>query len=131
MNYEEYLQEQKKKTPHPAPSARPSAPSATKKASPRHDTHASCSRSSHTNNTTAPSHGADNPTFRKPHEKTTDKPDTATNPSGLDLAIEQQKKREKQLYPLRVSPTTTLLLPKDKCNPEYAQKYYKEKINRI
>lgn len=64
-------------------------------------------------------------------KKATDKPDTATNPSGLDLAIEQQKKREKQLYPLRVSPTTTLLLPKDKCTPEYAQKYYKEKINRL
>lgn len=64
-------------------------------------------------------------------KKITDKPDTATNPSGLDLAIEQQKKREKQLYPLRVSPTTTILVPKAKCTPEYAQKYYSEKLRKI
>lgn len=64
-------------------------------------------------------------------KKTTDKPDTATNPSGLDLAIEQQKKREKQLYPLRVSPTTTILVPKDRCTPAYAKKYYSEKLRKI
>ena len=64
-------------------------------------------------------------------KKIPDNPDTATTPSGLDLAIEQQKKREKQLYPLRVSPTTTILVPKAKCTPAYAKKYYSEKLKKI
>ena len=64
-------------------------------------------------------------------KKATTTPDTSTNPSGLDLVIEQQNKREKPLYPLRVSPTTTILVPKAKCTREYAKKYYTEKLKKI
>lgn len=51
------------------------------------------------------------------------KPDMDINGDKIDQAIKQQKKREKHLYPLRIDSRTTIYVPKNKCNPEYAAKY--------
>lgn len=60
-----------------------------------------------------------------------EKTDTAINPDDIAPEILRYREREKQLVPLRVSSTTIILVPKDKCSSEYGEKYYKEKINRI
>ena len=53
----------------------------------------------------------------------TRKSDSTVNNSGVELAISNQRKRERKLYPLRINGQITLLVPKSKCNENYAQWY--------
>lgn len=64
-------------------------------------------------------------------KKATTKPDTAINPDDIAPEILRYREREKQLVPLRISPTTTILVPKAKCTREYAKKYYTEKLKHL
>lgn len=57
------------------------------------------------------------------------KPDPEVNGDKVLLAVKQQKKREKNLFPLRIDSRTTIYVPEKKCNPEYAAQYLK-RINR-
>ena len=59
----------------------------------------------------------------------TRKSDSAVNNSGVELAIANQRKREKKLYPLRINGQITLLVPKSKCNEKYAQWYRENRLN--
>lgn len=56
------------------------------------------------------------------------KADTAKNGNDLSEYIEHQKKREKQLYPLRITGTTVIYVTKDKQTSEYADWYRKERL---
>lgn len=56
------------------------------------------------------------------------KVDTRVNGDKVLQAVENQKKREKKLFPLRIDSRTVIYVSKNKCNSEYAQKY-KEKID--
>ena len=53
----------------------------------------------------------------------TKKADSSVNNSGVEAAILNQRKKEKQLHPLRINSRITLLVPKAKCNEKYAQWY--------
>lgn len=53
----------------------------------------------------------------------TRKSDSTVNNSGVELAISNQRKSERKLYPLRINGQITLLVPKSKCNEKYAQWY--------
>lgn len=55
--------------------------------------------------------------------------DNNKNGRNLDDCIARQLRREKHLFPLRISRTTVIYVTKDKCTQEYAEKYAK-KINR-
>ena len=44
------------------------------------------------------------------------------------LVSAAQKVREKYLYPLRVTNTTIILVPRKKCNKKYAEEYRKTKM---
>lgn len=57
------------------------------------------------------------------------KPDSRANCTGVELAISNQRKREKKLYPLRINGNITLLVPKSKCNEKYAQWYRENRLN--
>lgn len=59
------------------------------------------------------------------------KTDPSINPDDIAPEILRYREREKQLVPLRVSSTTIILVPKDKCTPAYAKKYYSEKLRKI
>lgn len=52
------------------------------------------------------------------------------NPKGTEKAIIAQKQRETRLYPLRINHQTVILVTKDKCNEEYANKF-REKYMKI
>lgn len=59
------------------------------------------------------------------------KADPSINPEDITPEVNQYHERERRLFPLRVSSTTIILVPKDKCTPAYAKKYYSEKLKRI
>lgn len=54
------------------------------------------------------------------------KPDTEHNASGLEKYIDQQRKKEEHLFPLRINDRMTLLVPKEKCSREYAEAFRKK-----
>lgn len=54
------------------------------------------------------------------------KPDTERNAAGLEKYIERQRVKEEHLYPLRINERVTILVPKDKCNREYAEAFRKK-----
>lgn len=56
------------------------------------------------------------------------KADTTKNADGLDECIARQLEREKRLYPLRVSKTTVIYVPKCRQTREYAERYRREKM---
>ena len=56
------------------------------------------------------------------------KADTTQNADGLDECIARQLEREKRLYPLRVSKTTVIYVPKCRQTREYAERYRREKM---
>lgn len=58
------------------------------------------------------------------------KADTTKNGKKLEECISAHRKREKNLFPLRINRTTVIYVTKDKCTPEYAEKYAK-RINRV
>lgn len=47
------------------------------------------------------------------------------NAPGVEACVLRQREKEKNLHPLRVSQTTVIYVTKDKCTPEYAEKYRK------
>lgn len=59
------------------------------------------------------------------------KPDTSKNTDNLDLIIERQRERERNLYPLRVSKTTVIYVTKRKATKEYADEYNHDKLMRL
>ena len=65
---------------------------------------------------------------RKLQPMTERKPDTTQNADGLDECIARQLEREKRLYPLRVSKTTVIYVPKCRQTREYAERYRREKM---
>lgn len=46
-----------------------------------------------------------------------------------DVDYAKSRIKERELYPLRINHYTTILVPKDKCNDEYRQKYILKHIN--
>ena len=58
-----------------------------------------------------------------------EKPSVKENPDMVGECQDKQKNRERELKPLRIDGRTTILVPKHKCNEEYAEKYRKEKMN--
>lgn len=52
------------------------------------------------------------------------------NKSADDVSKEKaaQKVKERHLYPLRVTNTTIILVPRKKCNKKYAEEYRKTKM---
>ena len=56
------------------------------------------------------------------------KADTTQNADGLDECIARQLEREKRLYPLRVSKTTVIYVPKCRQTREYAERYRRETL---
>lgn len=59
------------------------------------------------------------------------KPDVEKNGYGIEAAIRKQRRREKQLFPLRLNATTVLYVTADKCNEEYKQDYLKNKYRKL
>lgn len=57
------------------------------------------------------------------------KADSTKNVKHITECISTQRTKEKHLFPLIISRTTVIYVTKDKCTPEYAEKYAK-KINR-
>lgn len=51
------------------------------------------------------------------------KPDLDKNRPGVMEAMARQRKREEKLRPLRINATTTILVPRGKCNKKYAEQY--------
>lgn len=60
-------------------------------------------------------------------DKRKTKEDTRTNTSSLAYNMEQQRKKEKHLYPLKSDSRTIFLVKKKDCN----QKHLKEYQNRL
>lgn len=57
------------------------------------------------------------------------KDDLSRNPDiDLSPAMKRQLKRERRMKTLRVSPTTVILVPEEKCNDEYREWY---RVNRM
>lgn len=56
--------------------------------------------------------------------------DPAENISADERLMQQQRRKEKKLFPLRVNSTTIILVPKSKCTKTYAESY-NEKLKRI
>lgn len=58
------------------------------------------------------------------------KPDTQRNENDNELQakMDSQTKREQKLYRLRITPTTVICVPKEKCTQEYAEQYKREKM---
>lgn len=52
------------------------------------------------------------------------------NKAANDVSKEKaaQKVKERHLYPLRVTNTTIILVPRKKCNKKYAEEYRKTKM---
>lgn len=52
------------------------------------------------------------------------------NKAANDVSKEKaaQKVKEKHLYPLKVTNTTIILVPRKKCNKKYAEEYRKTKM---
>ena len=52
------------------------------------------------------------------------------NQAADDVSKEKaaQKVKERHLYPLRVTNTTIILVPRKKCNKKYAEEYRKTKM---
>lgn len=46
----------------------------------------------------------------------------------VSVISKHQKKKEEKLYSLRVTNTTVILVPRSKCNKEYAEQYRREKM---
>ncbi len=63
----------------------------------------------------------------------TRKLDKSRNPDAdtLTAAVARQKERERTLRPLQITPTTVIYVTPDKCNPEYAARYRRSKLERI
>lgn len=59
------------------------------------------------------------------------KPDLELNGNKVLEAVELQRKREKDLFPLRINRTTIIYVTKEKCTREYAEKYKREKLKLI
>jgi len=59
------------------------------------------------------------------------KPDTTTNVSNLDEAIARQRRREKNLYPVRISSTTVIYVTRNKATRQYAEQYKRDKLMRL
>lgn len=57
------------------------------------------------------------------------KGDNSKNGKKLDEFISAQRNNEKKLFPLRINRTTVIYVSKEKCTPEYAEKY-ECKINK-
>lgn len=49
--------------------------------------------------------------------------DTLAKADKIDAEAEQQREKERKLFPLRISRTTVILVPRKKCNEEYAEWY--------
>ena len=49
--------------------------------------------------------------------------DSSKNGTGVERAMEQQRKREQKLRPLRINAQTIILVPRGKCNKKYADEY--------
>lgn len=56
------------------------------------------------------------------------KGDNSKNGNNLDECISRQLERERNTYPLRITPTTVIYVTKDKLTAEYAEKYRREKL---
>lgn len=56
------------------------------------------------------------------------KGNNSDNAPGVEACVLRQREREKNLHPLRVSPTTVIYVTKYKCTPEHAEKYRREKL---
>lgn len=57
--------------------------------------------------------------------------DTTKNTGNLDEIIARQRKREKNLYPVRVSGTTVIYVTKSKATRQYAEEYKRDKLMRL
>lgn len=55
------------------------------------------------------------------------KADTTKNGDKVHQCIANQRKREKELYPLRINKTTVIFVKKEKCNEKYAE-WYRNRI---
>ena len=51
-----------------------------------------------------------------------------TPADDVSAVSKAQQKREEKLYSLRVTNSTVILVPRSKNNPEYAEKYRREKM---
>lgn len=56
------------------------------------------------------------------------KADTSKNGNDLTEFIQRQLKRERNLYPLRITGTTVIYVTKDKHTREYADWYRRERL---
>lgn len=57
-----------------------------------------------------------------------EKIDTLKKADKVDAEIKAQKAKESKLFPLRISRTTVILVPRKKCNEEYAQWYREHRM---
>ena len=60
----------------------------------------------------------------------THKADNSKNGSGVERAMEVQRRKEEKLRPLRINAQTIILVPRGKCNKKYAEEYRK-KLNKV
>lgn len=67
---------------------------------------------------------------KKVHTETR-KPDTSEKSCDLDEVIRKQLKRERHLFPVRISRTTVIYTTKAKANKEYATEYNRTKLMRL
>ncbi len=56
------------------------------------------------------------------------KPDTTKNQDDLDDFVQRQMRKEKHLFPLRITSTTVIYVTKEKCNAAYAERYRRERL---
>jgi len=57
------------------------------------------------------------------------RPDLSENPDGIDEVIERQRLKEKSLHMVKVSHNTWIVVPSRKNNPEYIERYKREKMD--
>lgn len=63
------------------------------------------------------------------HTTQKSRPDMTKNPDGIEEAIERQRKKEKSLCMVKVTRNTWIVVPKRKDNPEYVERYKRERID--
>lgn len=57
------------------------------------------------------------------------KPAMDGNPAGTDRYVARQREKERRLRPLRIDRRTVILVPPEKCTPEYAAEFLKTKMS--
>lgn len=57
-----------------------------------------------------------------------EKIDTLKKADKVEEEINAQKAKERKLFPLRISRTTIILVPRKKCNDEYAEWYREHRM---